>query len=320
MEEYFQSQGCVFLEKTGRRVRYIATCGHEHTSCLDVFKTGSSRKCRQCTIDSLRSSENDYHIQEAESFVHISKHLEPILEVKRTHEGCLADFLVRPWGTNDDAWMQVQLKTTQKAVNGTAYIFSLHKRYPGCIILCHCISDERFWVFRDYELPEKCLGIRGAKSKYARNEVHQSDLSTMLKGLYDTTCHIPFDDAMIPVSQTQRIEYEYRLKREKFFNDVRFEYPTYEHRRYDFTVNGKKYQEKVATLKDGRYIFKSKYVLGDNDFYIVHIPDTDFWYCFPEDRLIENQNTSGCITINLTKHQKWYQPYRHTYTRRDFSF
>lgn len=319
INHYFVSQGCRLIERLPKsKVRYIAQCGHEHTARLDVFKHGSSRNCKQCTIEKLKNG--DYHKQEGESLMLISKLLEPSLEVRRTNEGCLGDFLIRPWGTNEDAWMHVQLKTTRKAINGSTYIFSLHKRYPGCIILCHCISDGRFWVFRDYEVPEKCLGIRGVKSKYTKNEVHQADLSRTFTSLYDTTRHISLDDAMIPVSQTQRIEHEYRLKRERFFNDVLFEYPAYEHRRYDFIVNGKRYQEKVATMKDGRYIFKSKCDPGDNDFYIVHIPDTDYWYCFPEERLIENQNTSGCITINLTKHQKWYQPYRHTYTRRDFSF
>lgn len=315
--EYFALHGCRFIERLPKsKVRYIAQCGHEHTARLDVFKHGSSRNCKQCTIQKLKDGECDYHIQEGESLIHITKLLENHIEVKRTNEGCLADFLIRPFGINADEWAQIQLKTTGKSIHGV-YNFSLHRKYPNCIIVCHCVSENRFWVFRDYEIPEKGLGIRNS-GKYSHNEV--TELHNSLKTLYETVKHVKFEDAIIPTSQTQRIEYEYRLKREKFFFDIEFTYPLYEQRKYDFIVNGKKYQEKVATKKDNRYVFKSKYEKGDNDYYLIHIPDTDYFYCIPEFLLLDHQNTSGCITINTTKHKEWYAPYRHTYTRRDFSF
>ena len=319
INNYFATQGCRMIERLPKsKVRYIAQCGHEHTARLDVFKHGSSRKCKQCTIQSQRENETDYHKQEGESLVLISKLLENALDVQRTNEGCLADFLIRPLGMVDDAWAQVQLKTTMKAVHNV-YNFSLHKKYPHCIILCHCVSENRFWIFRDYEVPEKGLGIRSS-GKYTQNEVIMSLLGDRLNSMYETIQHVKRQDALVPTSQTQRTEYEYRLKREKFFSDIQFEYPLYEYRRYDFIVNGKKYQEKVATWKDNRYVFKSNYAQGDNDYYFIHIPDSDYFYCIPESLLIDHQNTSGCITINTSKHKEWYAPYRHTYTRRDFSF
>jgi hypothetical protein len=318
MEEYFKDQGCTLLEKDGSTVRYIAKCGHEHVTRLDVFKHGCARFCKICTIK--RIPKRDYHKQEGDSFIYISKILDEsgVFEVKRTNEGCLADFIMRPRSVTADEWVQVQIKTTCKAIHGV-YTFSIHRKYPNCVIVCHCISENRFWVFRDYEVPEKSIGIRSG-GKYATYEVVQSNMVEKMREIYDTITHVKSENTMIPSSPSQRIEYQYRLKRERFFPDVRFEYPDYEHRRYDFIVNGKKYQEKVATWKENRYVFKSVYNPGDNDFYVIHIPDSDYFYCIPEQQLIEHQNTSGCITLNTTKHKMWYAPYRHTYGRRDFSF
>lgn len=317
LSQYFASQGCRLIERLPKsKVRYIAQCGHEYATRLDTFKQGSCRTCKQCITQKMKDENRDYHKQEGNSLLFISSHVEHHLQVRRTNEGCIADFLFKPY--EEDEWVQVQLKTTMKDIHGV-YKFTLHRRYPNCIVLCHCISENRFWVFRDYEVPEHGLGIRKT-GKYAGNEVVLSDLHEKLKTLYDTVQHVKLEDALIPTSPTQRIEYEYRMKREKFFSDIQFEYPDYEHRRYDFIVNGKKYQEKVATWKENRYVFKSNYSLGDNDFYIIHIPDSDYFYCIPEQQLLEHQNTSGCITLNTSKHKEWYAPYRHTYTRRDFSF
>lgn len=316
MEEYFQSEGCRLIEKNGNRVTYVAQCGHEHTSLIGNFKKGSSRVCKQCTIQQQRENETDFFEQEGECFVHISKLLEPHLEVKRTNEGCIADFIYRPWSAKENEWVQVQMKSTLKKIHGS-FRFRLNHRFPGCILVCHCIEENRFWVFRDYEVPEKSIGICES-GKYAHNEVN--NVSESLIRLYETMMKTTLESAMIPSSPNHRKEYEYRLKRERFFPDVQFEYPLYQQRRYDFIVNGKKYQEKVATPKENRYIIKSSYELGDNDFYFVHIPDSDYFYCIPEQQFIPNQTSSGCMTFNISDHKKWFQVYRHNYTIRSFSF
>lgn len=320
MEAYFQTQGCRFIEKNGSKVTYIAQCGHQHSTNMSTFKNGSSRKCKQCTIQVMKESDWDYHKQEGESISTIIKLLENHIEVKRTNEGCLADFLIRPVGTSADQWAQVQLKTTNKSINNQ-YIFGLKRRYPNCIILCHCVSENRFWVFRDYEVPEKGLGI-SARGKYAENEVLSHNLVSKLISMYTTVSHVEQDIAMTPSSPYQRTEHEYRMKRERIFAHVNFEYPHYQHRRYDFIVNGKKYQEKVASRNHSMnsYHFHSEYELGENDFYFVHIPDSDYFYCIPQQQLIQNQKPSGRVTLNVSKHKEWYAPYRHQYTRVSFSF
>jgi hypothetical protein len=321
VSQYFATQGCRMIERLPKsRIRYVAQCGHEHITNLSTFKNGSSRKCKQCTIQNLKNGDWDYHKQEGESLLYISKLLEPHIEVKRTNEGCLADFLIRPLGTSVDEWAQVQLKTTGKMINAQ-YLFHLKRRYPNCIILCHCMSENRFWIFRDYEVPEKGLGITNS-GKYSQNEVVLSHLVDKMKTMYETTQHISAEIALTPSSPYQLIEHQYRLKREKFFAHIHFEYPLYQHRRYDFIVNGEKYQEKVASrnTSENSYHFHSEYVMGENDYYFIHIADSDYFYCIPELELISRQKPSGRVTLNTSKHKEWYAPYRHQYTRVSFSF
>ena len=255
MEQYFTSQGCQFIEKQGRKVRYIAQCGHEYSCLLFNFKRGSSRKCKECVYETMRRSDSDYHIQEGDSFIEIYKLLESSIQIKRTNEGCFADCIFRPIGTSEDLWGQVQLKTTKKSIHGT-YIFSLKKRYTGCIIVCHCISENRFWIFHDYEVPEKTIGIT-TSGKYSTNEVLSMNLADCLLSKYQTIPYVSLEESMIPQSESQIIEHQYKRKREMFFPYIHFEYPVYQHRRYDFIVNGKKYQEKVASLNGSGYFFKS---------------------------------------------------------------
>lgn len=321
VDQYFASQGCRLIERLPTsKVRYIAQCGHEHTTSLSTFKSGSSRKCKQCTIQDMKDGDWDYHKQEGESLQTITNLVESKLEVKRTNEGCLADFLIRPIGVNTDEWAQVQLKTTGKILHGS-YRFGLKRRYPNCIIICHCVSENRFWVFRDYEVPEKGLGISN-NGKYAHNEVLLNNLVDILIELYNTVKHIDSVVALTPSSPYQFTEHQYRLKRENFFAHVNFEYPLYQHRRYDFIVHGKRYQEKVASSNGGpsAFHFHSEYTLGENDYYFVHIPDSDYFYCIPESELIHRQKPSGRVTLNISKHKEWYAPYKHQYTRVSFSF
>lgn len=318
LDDYFISEGCRLISKNGRHVTYIARCGHEYSCFLFNFKRGSSRMCRNCVYENMRRSDSDYHIQEGDSFLHISKLLENSLEVKRTNEGCFADFIYKPLGCQKDGWTQVQLKTTKKSIHGS-YIFSLKRRYTGCIIFCHCVDENRFWIFRDYEVPGKTIGITSS-GKYSKNEILVMNIPDTLKQLHETFPHTSFGNAMTPLSETQITEHQYKLKRERFFPHVQFEYPVHQHRKYDFIVNGKKYQEKVATINGNSYFFKSNQILGEVDFYFIHIPNTDYFYCIHEKAVVENRKASGWLTLNINKHQKWYAPYKHNYTRVSFSF
>lgn len=310
----FEIDGCVFIEKVHNKFRYTAQCGHEHIISLSNFKAGFGKRCPSC------SQKSDMNVQKGESFEKIYDRLKDHFEVRRTFEGCLADFIVRPLGSTVDEWLMIQLKTSRNT-----YSFHIHRKYPKCIMMCHALNDDILWCFKysDFSIKSQ-LNLRKSTEYFT--------IDTLLNYYY-TEDKVTCDEAMTLISPQQIREVEYRKKRELFYPHVHFEYPKYEQRRYNFIVNGLKYQEKVASMNKISYQVymysnRKPYSPGENDYYMIHIPDQDVFYMFPEQVLIDRNilDTGPCtvdrptISISISNHSAWYQPYRHKYTMCSFQF
>jgi hypothetical protein len=46
--------------------------------------------------------------------------------IKKTNEGCLADFIIQPKNTNENNWLPIQLKTTQNAIHNMYGFIKMH--------------------------------------------------------------------------------------------------------------------------------------------------------------------------------------------------
>lgn len=62
VKELFSSRGCELLEteyiNTGTKMRYIATCGHEHSISLDNFRAGKGDLCKKCRYKDIAGKES----------------------------------------------------------------------------------------------------------------------------------------------------------------------------------------------------------------------------------------------------------------------
>ena len=62
VKELFSSRGCELLEteyiNTGTKMRYIATCGHEHSISLDNFRAGKGDLCKKCRYEDIAGKES----------------------------------------------------------------------------------------------------------------------------------------------------------------------------------------------------------------------------------------------------------------------
>jgi hypothetical protein len=125
------------------------------------------------------------------------------------------------------------------------------------------------------------------------------------------------------------------IYRQKIFNNFNFlniEMPKYHQSYYDIIINNKKIQEKVAGMRtnniyscslyrsNGYKKFQS-YKLGMNDYYWIHIENTDIFYIFPEKilkeyDLIDNNKKYNSIYLNLNKND-WYNEYQYNYNNID---
>lgn len=76
------------------------------------------------------------------------------------------------------------------------------------------------------------------------------------------------------------------------------------------------YRSKNSNIK------KQKYLLNMNDYYWLHIPDTDLFYIIPEADLYNNgfihnpnndSNTKFNLTIKIYLESSWYHKYQYNY-------
>ena len=185
-------------------------------------------------------------------------------------------------------------------------MFTLNNDYSDIVVCCIAISEERFWLLDDEDIPKiSCIGISKKNtttvSKYDKFECPKSDVSTKLMEMFERVKLLDKKTALTPISDSCRKELKYRLLREERMPFINFEYPTIQTSVYDFTVNGIKVQEKVLIVDPkyqsltanfskagGKGKQKIPYEEGDNDFYWFHYQDTLMFYMIPEHVLIEN--------------------------------
>ena len=296
------------------KVHYKASCGHEH----DVFSNSfigrlSGVKCPSCkskeNANKKRGKMNTedgqciFMKQQDDSIEYVTNIIKSDFIVKNMVEGCLTDFAIKPKNINEDKWLMIQMKTTEKPLRD--YGFNFSNRYHDCAILCVCLSDKRMWLLNGNEITvSKKIAIGLKKSKYSINEITTKTIVQQLTNYYDNLPLLPYDVINIPISFCQQKEQEYRTFYHGKCDFLSFEYNNKSNVVYDFKINGFKVQEKIGTYRKRRNgaiiftLYKSNgsvdgirklqsYKVGDNDFYWLNFPDKRYFYVLPEHELIK---------------------------------
>ena len=319
----FDLKGCMLLETREEfelitkshnfKVRYIAYCKHEHIVFYNVFKNRNTGViCPVCVCKengkfqkaSLNVVEDGQAIRvswEDNCIEYIANQISYEFDVKKTMEGCLSDFAIKPKSVNKNEWLMVQMKSTQAPNNG--YGFHIKKRdYTKCIIICMCWLNKKIWIFDGKDLIDKCkITIGEKKSKYDDCYV-TSDLIAILQSKYANYIKYNFNIINDPSSICQKIEKTFIDLRELKCNFIEFTYPTRNQLCYDFMIGKFRFQEKVGNQKLNTTVFhlsknngkiknisqRKLYQAGDNDFYWLHLPDKKIFYVIPEHILKEH--------------------------------
>jgi hypothetical protein len=148
----------------------------------------------------------------------------------------------------------------------------------------------------------------------------------------DMYVSVKFDIATTPPNKYQKREQDYVKKRKEFLPFLDFANAPIQSDIYDFTVNGKRVQEKVISLhsqKHHSYAFqlscghkhlRRTYRLGENDFYWFHSSIDHFFWIVPESILYERGILSRADTTLKNKrfsvHSKkpnWLDAYKFDY-------
>jgi hypothetical protein len=141
------------------------------------------------------------------------------------------------------------------------------------------------------------------------------------------------------VSAAQQKERDYCLLREGSIPQLRFIQPLYEGMVYDFIVEGKRVQEKVAQTHRNAFscLFhkhagrnkSQNYIKGDNDYYWINLPDEKHFYVIPEYEMLKHDLISYsprlgkkgmCLyPFETGKKHSWTNSYLFNYTNPDVS-
>lgn len=308
------------------RVKFIGSCTHESSAVYTNFnlrKTGLT--CKDClnkiNHEKLKKNKNTNEI-EYEGIKIIEECLSPHYEVIRTKEGCLADIAIRKKGTQDDSWIPMQVKVTQKNSHGM-YSFAVNNTYKDMLMICICISEQKIWIipFNDITLKAK-LNI-SVKSKYSKYLIDNQMIHTVIDKYESKIIHNNIDTILLPVNPTQQREQQYVKKRETHLPFLAYEYPHIQNTCVDVIVNGKKIQEKVLGINeynkgfycglaanssklDGKRQYRS-YQLGENDYYWLHSNIDDRFWIIPEKALYDKGYISNANEIK-SKKTLWFKP------------
>jgi hypothetical protein len=355
-KESFDEKCSEISEISKLKVDFIASCGHPNTVTITNFiSKKSGLLCKDCIKIKVKNTLQEYHsdktliasknhIQESDVYNLLKTILIKDFEVCKTNEGCRADFIIKPLNAFDDKWLLVQLKTTTKLCH-SLYTFHLNdNKYDNHIIVCYCIEDQLLWLIPHDKIKHlKSILNIGKNSVYDIYKTDFNNIDQILLNHYNTTTLFNQSTCMIPRSINQQIEVKYKTLRENNIKFLTYIYPEIEQCCYDFMVNTYKIQEKVASKRLDRSGFTvmlhrsagkvngkrtyCAYSPGMNDFYWIHIPDSDIFYILPEHELITQgfirENTINksrahiglSLTINHTN--SWYCKYQFNYKSLD---
>ena len=335
-------------KKCNYKLRYIASCGHEHIVFFNVFKSRNTGViCPTCKNKETGKNQKDkmennelskiFTIEQEYKFIKSFQELvKNNFNTIKAFDGCNSDLIFKPNNVLEDIWVGIQVKTTN--VRHLTYSFHINNIYKNCLILLYCVEDNKMWLIPENIIGEqKKISIGYNKSKYNIYQINENSVINKLNELYNNTSKFIFDVLNNPINfyqQREQIFKKYRQEKIKFIN---FQYHEMESTVYDFKINNFKVQEKVSKIsdKENRCIFflcknngssnKIQYDIGDNDFYWLNCDNKKDFFVIPEKFLIdkgfignkiENINRQSFkITVKEKLHQKsnWLKPFMFNY-------
>jgi hypothetical protein len=259
--------------------------------------------------------------------------------VKKAFDGCLADIIIKPASVEKDEWIGIQAKTCSQGKKD--YGFHVEQNYENLLILCLCWENKKMWLIPYSDVCNQIkisIGIK--KSKYEKYEITPDDIEDKINEYYYSSKKFYYKDLNTPLCEYQEREQEFYKYREYKIYFLDFEYNKIEGMVYDYMVNNKKVQEKVAGISNnstttyifqlcknnGRKSIENKrnqicYEEGDNDLYWLNCSDKITFYVIPEKILIKHGKIKKKDSLDDTKKtikispqtSNWLDPYKFNY-------
>lgn len=350
-EEIIQiRQKCIESKNNNFKIKYIASCGHNHEVFYNVFKNrGTGIICPSCKNKEIGNNKRQQILSGEMTplnnlqmeFDFIRMFIEKIknnFDIVKAFDGCKVDLIFKPKIVTENAWVGIQVKTTEKV--RLTYSFHINDNlYDNCLIILYCHEDKATWLIPENIIQKQNkISIGYKKSKYNVYKIELENISEKLLELYNTSNKFEFEYLDTPKCIYQKREKEFRRFREENITFLNFIYPEMEGLCYDFEVNKYKVQEKVFSKDKSRdkfYIFNicknhygkknnkkfGQYDIGDNEFYWINCNNKNYFFVIPEKVLIDKGHVgdeNGSIRFrinpeNLSEKTNWIKPYLFNY-------
>jgi len=334
------------------KYKYIASCGHEHIVHYHIF---SSRKtgvvCPNCIKkingkkrkDELKEDKLQNIKLEFDCITHFFSLLQNDFTAKKAFDGCLADIIIKPTSVEKDEWMGIQAKTCSRGKKD--YGFHIEQNYENLLLLCVCWENKKMWLIPYSDVCNQIkISIGLKKSKYEKYEITPDNIKNKINEYYSSIAKFYYKDLNTPLCGYQKREQEFYNFRESKIDFLHFEYNKMEGMVYDYMVNNKKVQEKVAGISNnskstyifqlcknnGRKSIENKinqicYEEGDNDLYWLNCSDKITFYVIPQQILIERRKIKKKDSLDNRKKtikispqtSNWLDPYKFNYNEID---
>jgi len=239
------------------------------------------------------------------------------LVFNKSFEGARADFCVVLQNTTKA--LGVQLKTTGKArklsIASEQYRFSDTIGYDGLAVICIAMDTSRIWLIPGDEIHSNSIGIPTIQKcqrrhKYSCYETDIDNLPDQLVQILEAQqpqyIFQPIECFIVPASKNRRAEYD-AFKRLQQILPLTYVAPDVEQQPYDYTVDGSRWQMKLASYVkttdrysstvqkcagrlSGKKRAHSQYEQDDFDWLCVQMPiDQRLLYLLPMKVLIERR-------------------------------
>ena len=282
---------------------------------IKSFQRGYGLICQDCSHIKNNLPNEDgssrNNLTEDNGIVYVRELLTDNFLIKLPDDGCLSDLALKPIKSIEDKWLMIQMKTTN-IMQPDGYKFHISNKYKNCLILCMCLNDKKLWLFDGNCVTNTdSLGIGKNNSRYDQNEM--KTIESLVQTINDYLCKyqlFTWNEINRPISDSHKIEQEYRQLRNSKCEFLQFEYSDRSNLVWDFTINGLKFQEKVIQQKTQNYFkanlgnyYRSKpYKKGDNDFYWFNFPDKINFMILPE-KILEDH---GCIKTDKQEGKTYF--------------
>jgi hypothetical protein len=192
----------------------IASCYHKTSvifTNLKLRKTGI--KYKDCIKEYTKYISKDKLYRDMETEYKgvniITNFLKPYYEVIRLKEGCKADIAIKSINNNQNIWIPVQIKSTNKK-NYSMYSFHINNEYDNMLVICVSISEQKIWIVPYNDIKKLNISEKSTYNIYYLN--NKENIPVLINNYMDKIVTDKLEVLNTPISVYQKREQEYNDK------------------------------------------------------------------------------------------------------------